>query len=481
MPVVKYVAVHSTPLSNIEYVLNGDKNDEMKFATGLNCTADPQSAYNEFRRVFEINSKERFFKSEMDLKNYGTDEKPKYKEKVRIHHYIQSFDPKENVTPEEAHRIGIEWAKKTFGENMQVIVSTHLDKKHIHNHFAVAAYDLDGKKWYGNYTTLKRARKISDEIALSHGLNIIENPKHRNTQKYSEWLAKQNGTSWKAKLSDEIDKLILRDDVQSISDLSDKLKELGYAVRSGKYLSIKAPKQKNAIRSFRLGDGYSVDDLQYRILHKEKEISIAAITGYSGVLREYAICMRQMQIAVFTKKPKRVTYSDLRKSAELLTFLTENDITSPKELEDRLNAAAEKYRSLEDERKLLTAQIETVSNIIRDGKIYLTLNEKMILTGDEKEEYKKVAYIENHNINSEADIAERERHLEDMKKRISEIECKSENAKSDRDTIAGFYKTYLNDIENADNVYDDFERQIEQLRNEEQERQKENHEKGKER
>lgn len=481
MPVVKYVAVHSTPLSNIEYVLNGDKNDEMKFATGLNCTADPQSAYNEFRRAFEINSKERFFKSEMDLKNYGTDEKPKYKEKVRIHHYIQSFDPKENVTPEEAHRIGIEWAKKTFGENMQVIVSTHLDKKHIHNHFAVAAYDLDGKKWYGNYTTLKRARKISDEIALNHGLHIIENPKHRNTQKYSEWLAKQNGTSWKAKLSDEIDKLILRNDVQSLSDLSGKLKELGYTVRSGKYLSVKAPKQKNAIRSFRLGDGYSVEDLEYRILHKEREISIAAIQSYSGVQREYAICMRQMQIAVFTKKPKRVTYDRLRKSAELLTFLTENDITSPKELEDRLNATAEKYRSLEDERKSLTAQIEKVSNIIRDGKVYLALNEKIILTGDEKEEYKKVANIENHNINSEADIAERERHLEDMKKRLSDIECKSENAKSDRDTIAGFYKTYLNDIENADNVYNDFDRQIERLRNEEQERQEENHEKGKER
>ena len=166
MPIVKYVAVHSTPLSNIEYILNGDKNDDMKFATGLNCTADSQSAYNEFRSSFELNSKERFFKSEMDLKNYGTDEKPKFKEKVRIHHYIQSFDPKEKVTPEEAHKIGIEWAKKTFGENMQVIVSNHLDKGHIHNHFAVAAYDLNGKKWYGNYTTLKRARAISDEIAL---------------------------------------------------------------------------------------------------------------------------------------------------------------------------------------------------------------------------------------------------------------------------------------------------------------------------
>lgn len=462
MPIVKYVAVHSTPLSNIEYILNGDKNDDMKFATGLNCTADPQSAYNEFRSNFELNSTERFFKSEMDLKNYGTEEKPKFKEKVRIHHYIQSFDPKEKVTPEEAHKIGIEWAKKTFGENMQVIVSTHLDKGHIHNHFAVAAYDLNGKKWYGNYTTLKRARAISDEIALEHGLHIIENPKHKNTQKYSEWLARQNGESWKQQLAVEIDKLILRDDVNSIADLADKLKEQGCTVRSGKYLSIKFPKQKNAIRSFRLGDGYSVDDLQYRIFHKEKEISLAAIQRYSGLQREYAICMRQMQIAVFTKKPKRVTYSDLRKSAELLTYLTENNITSVSELENNLNSAAEKYNSLENERKQLASQIEKVSNIIRDGKKYLTLNEKMILTNEEKDEYKNVAYIEKHNIKSEADINERERHIEELKKRLSEIERQSEKAKAEKNHIAELYKTYLRDIADTEqNPYDDFEQKLE--------------------
>lgn len=471
MPIIKHIAIHTTPKYTLEYILNGDKNDEMKFASGINCSVDPENAYNEFKRNFETFAGERFFKSEIS-------EEERSKEKIRIHHYIQSFSPDENVTPEEAHRIGLEWAKKTFGENYKVIVSTHLDKSHLHNHFAVCPYSLDGKQWHDNMKTLRRARKISDEIALSHGLHIIENPKHKNTQKYSEWLAKQNGTSWKQKLSDEIDKLILRDDVQSLSDLSDKLKELGYTVRSGKYLSVKAPKQKNAIRSFRLGDGYSVEDLEYRILHKEREISIAAIQSYSDVQREYAICMRQMQIAVFTKKPKRVTYSDLRKSAELLTFLTENDITSPKELEERLNAAAEKYCSLEDERKSLVSQIETVSNIIRDGKIYLTLNEKMILTGDEKEEYKKVAYIENHNINSESDIAERERHLEDMKKRLSEIECKSANTKSDRDRIAELYKTYLRDIENSNNAYDEFNRQLEQLHNEQQ---KENFEKRKER
>lgn len=471
MPIIKHISIHSTPLSNIEYILNGDKNGDMKFATGLNCSVNPQSAYDEFRRTFEMNAKERFFKSEMDLKNYGSEEKPRFKEKVRIHHYIQSFDPKENVTPEEAHKIGLEWAKKTFGENMQVIVSTHLDKGHIHNHFAVAAYDLDGNKWYDNMKSLRRARKISDEIALEHGLNIIENPKHKNSEKYSEWLAKKNGVSWKNQLAADIDKLILREDVNGIDDLAQKLKDQGYTVRSGKYLSVKAPKQKNAIRSFRLGDGYSVEDLKYRILHKEREISLTAIQSYSGFQREYAICMRHMQIAVFAKKPKRATYEDLRKSAELLSFLTEENITSAAELENKLNAAADNYNSSVQKKKELASQIETVEKIIADGKIYLDLSEKDFLNAEEKEIYKKVAYVEKKGIENISDLEQRQKNLENLKSELSELEEKIENQKSERDKLSSLYGTYKRTVE--ENPYEEIKRQIEEEQQEQTEREEE--------
>lgn len=474
MPIIKHISIHSTPLSNIEYILNGEKNDEMKFATGINCTANPQSAYDEFRRTFEYYAKERFFKSDLNFKEFQNDEKSKSKEKVRIHHYVQSFDPKENVTPDEAHKIGIEWAKKTFGENMQVIVSTHLDKGHLHNHFAVCPYTLDGRRWIDNMNTLKRARKNSDEIALEHGLHIIENPKHKNTMKYSEWLAKQNGTSWKQQLAAEIDKLVLREDVQSVSDLADKLKEQGYTVRSGKYLSVKAPKQKNAIRSYRLGDGYSAPDLQYRILHKEREISLTAIQRCSGVQREYAFCMRQMQIAVFTKKPKRATYSDLQKSAELLNYLSSNNITSSNELENRLNATADNYQNSVLKKKELSSQIEKVEKIIADGERYLSLVDKDFLTADEKEEYKKVAYIEKMNINSFADVEQRKQNVDSLKRKLAELDVTIEKQKEERNYISGLFGTYKRDIEN--NPYEELERQLEAEQQEqqaEQERQEE--------
>lgn len=463
MPIIKHVSIHSTPLSNFEYILSGDKNDEMKFATGLNCTTNPQSAYDEFRRIFEYYAKERFFKSELNFKDLKTDKNSKSKEKVRIHHYIQSFDPTENITPDEAHKIGIEWAKKTFGENIKVIVSTHLDKNHIHNHFAVCPYYFDGKKWVDNMNTLNRARKISDEIALEHGLHIIENPKHKNTMKYSEWLAKQNGTSWKQQLSAEIDKLVLYKDVQSISNLADKLKEQGYTVRLGKYLSIKAPKQKNAIRSFQLGDGYSVDDLQYRILHKEQEISLTAIQRYSGIQREYAFCMRQMQIAVFTKKPKRATYSDLRKSAELLNFLTENNITSADDFENQLNEAAEKYLNTNEKINQLTFQIETINKLIDDSKVYLKLLEKDFLTAEEKAVYKSVSYVEQKNINSPSDILERELRVKVLMQELEILTSEAEKEKYERDYLTDIYKTYKRDI--AENPY----AEIQQLETDRQE------------
>ena len=467
MPIVKYIAVHTTPLSNIEYILNGDKNDEMKFATGINCTANPQEAYDEFRRTFEICAKERFFKSEI-IADKDKSEKPKQKEKVRIHHYIQSFSPDENVTPEEAHQIGIEWAKKVFGNDHQVIVSTHVDKDHIHNHFAVCPYNLDGKQWYANYRSLMKVRKISDAIALEHGLHIIESPKHKNTMKYNEWLTRKNGTSWKQKLCNNIDKIILDENVKSVQDIALKLSEMGYVIRQGKYLSIKAPKQKYAIRSFRLGDGYSVPELEYRVLHKDKEISLAAIERYSGVQREYAICMRQMQINVFYRKEKRTTYADLIKSAELLNYLSSNNITSVNEFEKRLNSAAEKFQSVSNSYKIMSEQVKTIEQIIEDGKIFLKLSDKDFLTSNEKAEYKKVAYVSDGGISSQADLNNRKAKLEELKRKLSETEKQIEPLRTERDTISGYYKAYRKNIEEAS--YEDIRKQVEMLQSDREER-----------
>lgn len=85
---------------------------------------------------------------------------------VKAIHYIQSFDPNENITPEQDHRIAKAFARKTFGDDCQIVIATHLDKGHLHNHFILNSYSVSGKKFYDNQTTLKRCGNIPTEYAL---------------------------------------------------------------------------------------------------------------------------------------------------------------------------------------------------------------------------------------------------------------------------------------------------------------------------
>ncbi|MCM1382410.1 MAG: relaxase/mobilization nuclease domain-containing protein [Muribaculaceae bacterium] len=280
---MKYIAVHKSPKNFLRYIMNSDKTEEMELVTGLNCTADLDFAYNQFCNVFEKFAKERFSKKSIS----------DGKEKIRLHHYIQSFKPSE-ISPEEAHKVGVEWAEKVFGRNHQVLVTTHVDRQHIHNHFAVSAYDLFGKKWYGNKTSLKLCRDVSDRICKSHGLSIIEKPTYRANQKYSDWLARQNGVSWKTRLCDEIDNLVLREDMRTVEDLAEQLRKKYYAVTLKKFLSIKVSENRKAIRSYRLGDGYAIEELQYRIENKNREFSLPAVAKFQGIQREYAMCLREL-------------------------------------------------------------------------------------------------------------------------------------------------------------------------------------------
>ena len=336
--------------------MNGDKTDEIKLATGLCCNADVKSAYMEMCATYETFSGERFYKKS---------ESSGGKEKIRLHHYIQSFKPDE-ITPEEAHKIGVEWARKVFGENHQVLVTTHVDKNHIHNHFAVSAYNLDGKKWYGNKTTLKRCRDISDKICKAHGKSVIEKPQYNSNQRYSEWLARQTKSSWKQNLCDDIDKLILLDNVNSVEDLAERLRGKGYIVSMGKHLSVKTAKDRKAIRTYRLGDGYAIEELRYRIENKNQEMSLSAIAMYQGIQREYALCLRELQIMLY-HKPKdsyNVTYSELRRDSELLTYLCDNNIDYIGEVSET-NEEDDPYFYYNHERRMISETMkENLESIV---------------------------------------------------------------------------------------------------------------------
>lgn len=156
----------------------------------------------------------------------------------------------------------------------------------------------------------------------------------------------------------------------------------------------------------------------------------------------------QATISIFIKKEKKTTYSDLRKSADLLNYLSLNNITSVSEFENKLNCAAEKYQSLSDKHDALSKQINAMKKIITDGESYLALSSADFLTSEEKVMYNKVSYVEASGITDREDLNARKSKLAMIKNELSDTANQLELFKSERDTIAANYETYLKNMSN---------------------------------
>lgn len=400
MPVIDHKAIHTTVKKFLDYIVNGDKTEQGLLVTGINISTNTDEAYDAFKYTYVYFSKDSIYDKQKI--NYTRNEKGQLVEhgKVVMHHYFQSFDPKEKITPEEANAIGVEWAKKTFGDDFQVIVSTHVDTDHIHNHFAVCPFSLSGKRWISNDKTLKYCRKISDKIVKEHGLSTIDNPQSKNNGKRKEWEARQNGTSWKKALCDKLDALILKNDVNTLEDIQKELQKEGYYVRLGKYMTIKPPDQKRSIRTEnldRIYGGYSMRELEYRLKHKNKEISISAISQMSGLQKYYAIYMRSLQITVFKtngKKDKNKTYRKLVETADLLTYTTLNHLYSQSEFKAMYEKKETGYSELKKTQRSLERKIKKLENESYDGNANI-------------EELKKELELINENVkNAEKEVRE---------------------------------------------------------------------------
>lgn len=465
MPYVKQISVHKSPLKMLQYILNGDKNSDMKYASELNCVTDTYTAYKLFEKSFESNTGERFFVYD------GI----KSKNNVRIHHYVQSFSPEENITPEEAHQIGMEWAKKIWGNNRMVICSTHLDKGHIHNHFAVAPYSYDGVKWHSNIKTLNTLRKVSDEIALQHGISIIKNPNRHGGIKYKEWIENRQGSSWKTNLRIDIDNLIVKDNVNSLDDLLEKLKEQGYSIKVGKYITIRPQNYDRGVRSYRLGNGYSEQDLIYRIQNKDKEISVDAILSqYKGIQVEYAFCLRQVQMLVYHKQPNpdRLNIRHIQQTSSVLTWLSNNNVHSINDFKSKienLNKEADEYSlQISD----INAKISAVKKLVDDYDTYENiLNKLPDVSEEERQIFLKVQYAAD----SERRIGEMRQQLSELNNQLNDIKEKYIQKKKecrDAEKMWDIYNQQIKDdytliLEQVRAEQEDAERLAEQQRQEE--------------
>lgn len=475
MPIIKHIPIYAAPKRLLAYVTN-EKKTEKTLVTGLNCSADASEAYEDMKFGFEMFSGERFFKRSIRSETAKSE-----KQKIRLHHYIQSFKPGE-VTPEEAHQIGVEWAERVFGKKVVVLCATHTDHGHIHNHFAVCPYDMDGKHWHANKESLRRCKAISDEIAIAHGLEIIEHPKKSYNHKYGEYKMRKERKSWKQKLCDDIDDAIMKENVGSVDDLLKELQKQGYGIRRGKYISIKVRQNRKPIRSFRLGDGYALEHLQFRIEHKNMEMPLSEALKYSGIQREYALCIRQIQIQLYRRPEAErlhfATYREVERSSRLLFYLRDSKIHSSDDFWKAVSDAEARLKNLKAEKDSLRKKIADEEKLIGDIPKYLETLKRRPLLPKDISELAKYNYLKDAGITSLEDSEKHRLMLADMKSRLKDADGKIREAVAEKKTVSDFYALYENQMKSDYQVLlEQAKAEMENIRRE-KERQKAERERG---
>ena len=212
----------------IQYAGRDDKTDEQKYVSGINCSA--VNAYDEMVFV---------------KRKFGE------RGKVTAYHGFQSFKTDE-LTPEQAHAIGIETARRMWGDGFQVLVTTHLNTDNLHNHFVVNSVSFrDGKKYRNSIEQHHDLREISDAICREHGLSVLENaPFSREQSRGAYWYEKSGKSSHREQLKADMEYCLKY--ASNWEQFVDQLSAKGYSIDPVR-MSVKADGWQRAVRLDRLG------------------------------------------------------------------------------------------------------------------------------------------------------------------------------------------------------------------------------------
>ena len=237
----------------IAYAANEDKTDQLFYTTGINCCVD-------------------FARDEFDITKvrYG---KPGG---IVAHHAYQSFREGE-VTPDEAHAIGVELARELWGDRFQCVVATHLNTNCVHNHIVINSVSfMDGKKFYGNKEMYRRLRETSDRLCLEHGLSIVENPKGRAVSQYLYKMEKAGMPTRYNVARQAIDEAVAVS--VNMEEFKAELWKRGYVYQFNpkrKFWTITPPGWKKPIRIHQLGEDYCRERIEQRVY--ENDVSVRTI------------------------------------------------------------------------------------------------------------------------------------------------------------------------------------------------------------
>ena len=235
--------------------------EKKKFVTGINCTPE--------------NAKEIMLSLLSETSN----------DDIQAYHGYQSFKPGE-VTPDVAHAIGVQLANELWGEDFPIIVATHIDKGHVHNHFCMPASGFSGKRYHDCNATYKRMRDTSDRLCREYGLSVIENPSKDKHKHIAEVHAEKKGIpTMRDQIRADIDAVAKQEFI--IKNFYNRIRSLGYTFEHrGQYLRIKPYGYNKFFRLDKLGAGYTEEDIEARIRNNARARQWTPITYYEPTLRE---------------------------------------------------------------------------------------------------------------------------------------------------------------------------------------------------
>ena len=345
MAVTKTHPIKSTLKAAIDYICNPDKTDGKLLVSSFGCSAETADIEFAWTRRHAIDKGT----------NLGR-------------HLIQAFEPGE-VTPEEAHRIGMELAREVLGGRYEFVLTTHIDRDHVHNHLIFNAVSFqDHKHYHSNKRSYHFIRRTSDRICKEHGLSVIV-PGRDKGKSYIEHQAEQNGTSYKAKLRAAIDRLL-----PGCSDLEDLLRRLqreGYELKRGKYISARAPGQERFTRLKTLGADYAEEALTARIAGRPRPSrQPQQRTGKPSLLIDIQNNLKAQQSAGYKHW---ATIENLKRAAETLNFLTEHGISSYEELSERCDGAAAATAKVKADLRATEKEMERLTLTMKHAATYRQL------------------------------------------------------------------------------------------------------------
>ena len=345
MAVTKTHPIKSTLKAAIDYICNPEKTDGKLLVSSYGCTAETADIEFAWTRRHSIDK--------------GTH---------LGRHLIQAFEPGE-VTPEEAHEIGMELAKEILGGKYEFVLTTHIDKGHIHNHLIFNAVSFtDHKHYHSNKRSYHYIRRTSDRICKEHGLSVIIPGKDKG-KSYIEHQAAQAGTSYKAKLKAAIDRLIPAS--ADFEDLLLRLQREGYEVKRGKYVSCRASGQERFTRRKTLGVDYTEEAVAARIAGRSRPSrQPKQRDGRISLLIDIQNNIKAQENAGFAHWAK---LNNLKQAARTMNFLTEHGIDSYEELERRLSAVTEKRDTAHASIKDTEARIAELALIQKHAGTYRRL------------------------------------------------------------------------------------------------------------